>query len=76
MNRLTPEQGTQLERARAALYRALHQCERIGFMRSICLRECADHLREAGQPDHAERADDAANSLSDHDMLAMERELG
>ena len=63
------------ERAGAALFRALHQCERIGFMRSICLRECADLLREAGLPDHAERAAAAANSLSDHDMLETEREL-
>ena len=75
MTGLTSEQSAQRVRARAALYRALHECERIGFMRSVCLRECADDLREAGLPDYAERAADAAVSLSDHDMLAMEREL-
>ena len=68
----TPEPSAPRQRAEAALYRALHECERIGFVRSICLRECADYLREAGLPDYAKRAADAAESLSDHDMLAME----
>ena len=69
----TLQQHAPRERARAALYRALHECERIGFVRSICLRECADYLREAGLPDYAKRAAGAADSH--HDMLAMEREL-
>ena len=75
MTGFASEPSAQRERARAALYRALHECERLGFMRSICLRECADHLRDAGLPDYAERAADAAASRSDHDMLAFEREL-
>lgn len=46
-----------IDRAIVSLYRAA-ECDRIGMVRELYLSEAGDALREAGLPEHAERAED------------------